>query len=283
MECKGGPDRPGITPLRLEHRRLTAGNWSVDASPGLGGAADLVLAVGTEEAFATPQVFRDLRRAYPHARLVTCSRPSSTDDAEELAAVALSFERCQVSVARVAAGSVCGADAGRALGLAVAHAELRHVFVFLDRTESDCASVASGLAASLPPGVSVVGGALSGRVGLDEPPDGTTAVAIGLRGARLALDLVLDTGEGRQLGSGPPPAGRSGTAGTRFAMLLGGTGEGRATLIQLSRDALGARAPLIDVPVRQTLGRIQGMALPLAFARGLALAAVGEAMGTLEG
>ncbi len=274
--------------MRIEQRRLADGLWSVDASPGLGGAADLVLAVGTAQALGSPDVFGDLRRAYPHARLVSCSRPRTDDDDDELSAVAVSFERCTAQVVlRQVAPHTTGADISRDLGLALAHEDLRHVFVFGGSAGLEGAAVASGLATALPPSVSIVGGLLAGRVGLDAPPDVPAVVAVGLRGARLDLDVVVEAGdalapgEGRVALSRRPPA-----VGSRFALLMAGPqddgGEARSALADLARDSLGARAALLHLPVRTAIGRCDRMALPLSLPRGLALAAVGEARGQQE-
>jgi hypothetical protein len=252
----------------------------------LGSAAELVIAVGTPAAFAMPEVFDDLRRAYARARIVTCAHSVRPGDGEEVAlvALALAFERCRANVVfRPMPSAGMEVEVGRAVCRALPHEDLRHAFVFAGGSGLDGDAIAVGLATGLSPQISVMGGVLDGGVGLDAPPSGRAMVAIGFRGARIDLGLALHANGGALLGlpaSGRLLEGEPGNRVGRFAILFedcgGGEEPARTDFERIAWACLGARPALIRVPVQAVLGRCDGMALPLCLPDGLALAAVGE-------
>src|SRR5882672_9942093 len=87
-------------------------------TPGNGSAsADLVLYFGTRTALACGARFAELRAQYPAAHLLGCSTGGQirNDDVidEEIAAVALRFERTRL---KLACAQACNATQSRAAG-----------------------------------------------------------------------------------------------------------------------------------------------------------------------
>ncbi|HEU5055748.1 MAG TPA: FIST N-terminal domain-containing protein [Kofleriaceae bacterium] len=183
--------------MRTEQRVYThAHGWSAPAGREL-ASAQLVVVFARGDLLETPDLCGELRQSYPEARIVGCSTAGEIAGTRvldgSLVATAIRFEWSHAEVAMVDMPSPGDCvEAGRALGRALRHDGLVHVFVLSEGLAVNGTDLARGLAASLPPGVAVTGG-LSGDCerfertlvlfGEDAKPG--RIVAIGLYGSRL--------------------------------------------------------------------------------------------------
>jgi hypothetical protein len=184
--------------MRVEQRSWSENTGWVSRSSRCDDA-QLVLAFGATALVDRPELWRDLRTAWPRAHLVGCSTAGEiagtevTDDS--LVATALRLEQSEVRCASVRLADTSDSqDAGRALARRFELPGLRHVFVLSDGLHVNGSALVQGLVQSLPSEVAVTGG-LSGDgsrfartlVGLDTPPQSECVVAVGFYGDRLRV------------------------------------------------------------------------------------------------
>lgn len=168
--------------------------------------ASLVFAFGHRMLLADAQYYQALRECYPDASILLCSTAgeiigTSVHD-ESIAITAVEFEHTALSTASVSIGDFANSfAAGAALGAALPHSELAHVFVISDGQKVNGSDLIEGLKDSLPPQTIVTGG-LAGDgncfeqtlVGINEPPTAGTIVAVGLYGSRIQIGYGSEGG-----------------------------------------------------------------------------------------
>jgi hypothetical protein len=183
--------------MRTEQRVFTVEDgWSAPAQREL-ASAQLVIVFARGDLLERGDLCGELRRTYPEANIVGCSTAGEIAGARvldgSLVATAVRFDSSRVEAAVVELQSAADClEAGRALGRALRHDDLSHVFVLSEGVAVNGTELARGLAASLPPGVAVTGG-LSGDserfertlVLFGEEARSGRVVAVGLYGDRL--------------------------------------------------------------------------------------------------
>ena len=175
----------------------TAAGWH-----GVGkkcGAADLVLFFGTRQALASGSRYRELRRMFPHARILGCSTGGQicngdvTD--EEIAAVALRFDATRVRLAcEPASGPEHSRATGEAIGRTLAAADLAGIFVLSDGLNVNGSELVAGITGMVGDNVPLTGG-LAGDggqfqktlVGADCAPRNRTVGAVGFYGSAIRI------------------------------------------------------------------------------------------------
>jgi len=187
-------------PVKLEQKIFdSASTWRTRFS-SLGGAAPkLVFAFGGRRQLETPQLFTELSRLYPGARLVIASTSgeiSGTEISEDcIVATALAFEKTQIRTVAADVQSAAESYAvGRSLAERLTGPDLVHVFAVSDGQRVNGTELARGFNEHLPTGVSLTGG-LAGDgvrfertvVGLDELPHVGRIVAVGFYGKELRI------------------------------------------------------------------------------------------------
>lgn len=151
--------------MRIETRRWTPGDgWS--RRPGELRDAQLVLVFASTAACGRAELFDELAAAYPRAEIIGCSTAGEifdtqvTDDTLSVAAIELAGTN--IACARVPIdGPAESFAAGSLLAEALPRENLVHVLVFSEGLRVNGSDLVKGLAASLPPEVTVTGG-LSG-------------------------------------------------------------------------------------------------------------------------
>ena len=151
--------------MRIETRRWnTGGGWN--SRPGELREAQLVLVFASTAVCANEELFAELRGAYPRAEIIGCSTAGEifgtqvTD--ESLTITAIELAQTKVVCARVSIDAATESfDAGSRLASALPREGLVHVLVFSEGLRVNGSELVKGLAAALPPGVTVTGG-LSG-------------------------------------------------------------------------------------------------------------------------
>lgn len=161
---------------------------------GSSRAADLVLYFGTRQALACGARYEELQEKFPGAHLLGCStggqiRNNDIID-DEIAAVALKFERTELKLACVPADDparsrVCGEKIGQAL----ASDGLAAIFVLSDGLNVNGSELVAGITSVVGEHVALTGG-LAGDgaefketlVGGDGPPRKHQVAAVGLYG-----------------------------------------------------------------------------------------------------
>jgi hypothetical protein len=156
--------------------------------------AQLVIYFGGRSALACGARFEELRARFPQANILGCSTGGQirNDDVsdEEIAGVALSFDRTRVKLAAAdaphpAQSRACGEEIGRAL----AGDDLAGIFVLSDGLNVNGSSLVAGLTNSVSARVPITGG-LAGDgsafhetlVGGNEAPRSKRVAAVGLYG-----------------------------------------------------------------------------------------------------
>jgi len=186
--------------MKILQLHLTAGQPLAPAlAPLRDFAPQLVLAFGDPAFFRDAAVHRALRAAAPGAVLAGCSGAGEIRAAQvhdgTLALTAVSFDAARArGVATTIAGMADSRDAGRRLGSALPHADLRHVLVFGTGLAINGSALVDGLQSTLPQSVRLSGG-LAGDGGAftetftlgDDGAASDQIVAAGLYGASLAI------------------------------------------------------------------------------------------------
>ncbi|HEX2061214.1 MAG TPA: FIST N-terminal domain-containing protein [Thermoanaerobaculia bacterium] len=151
--------------MRIESRRWKPGDgWN--CRPGELRDAQLVLVFASTSVCMTPEPFEELTAAYPRAEIIGCSTAGEIFDTQvsddTLSAAAIEFAGTRVVCARVPIeGPAESHAAGARLAGALPHDGLVHVLVFSEGLHVNGSELVQGLAAALPPQVTVTGG-LSG-------------------------------------------------------------------------------------------------------------------------
>lgn len=185
--------------MRVEHVVWTAERGWTHRSASRAPAASWVLYFAAPGLMDDPCRLDDLRARYPRACIVGCSTGGEIVDDETLdqsiVVAAVELEHTRVRACEELEVSLeTSLAAGQRLGLALAAADLRALFVLSDGTRTNGSDLVRGLRSALPPGVVVTGG-LAGdgarfgttQVGLDSAPTSARAVAVGLYGDRLRV------------------------------------------------------------------------------------------------
>ena len=148
--------------MKIDQARWLPGSgWDPDSRPA---PASLVLAFGSPTIMADPAAFRTVRDRYPDARVVGCSTAGNILDAtlsdDDLTVAALALEHGSVRIAAriVTGGRGEAREVGRSLAGELGDGNLRLLFVLADGLAVNGSELAAGLAADLPPGVTVTGG-----------------------------------------------------------------------------------------------------------------------------
>lgn len=150
--------------MKVEQRLWTRKDgWGPrpEGSPAAG--AQLLLIYAAPGLLDDPEVLAPLRADYPGALLFGGSTAGEIHDGRVLdgsvSAVAVRFDRARVRAASVTASAVAdGREAGERLAAALAGEDLVHVLVMFDGLTFRGSDLARGMAARLPPSVSVTGG-----------------------------------------------------------------------------------------------------------------------------
>jgi hypothetical protein len=172
-----------------------AGGW---AAPGAPVAAQLVLAFGSPDAVAHPELARALAARWPGAAVVGCSTAGQIRGTEVIdagaVATAIAFEQTRVQVATVPVSAPASAAAGAALAAALAAPDLVHVLVLSEGLDINGEALVRGLRERLPAAVSVTGGLSADGEQFRETlvvANGTSAtntvVGVGLYGTHLKV------------------------------------------------------------------------------------------------
>jgi len=174
-------------------------SWTREAPSELGDAAQLVLVFGATALLERPELARQIEQDYPGAHLLGCSTSgeicSTRVGDDTLVVTAIRFEHTRIEGARV---GLTGADdsfeAGARLAAELARDGLVHLFVLSDGLRVNGSDLVRGLAAELPPRVTVTGG-LAGDadrfektlVLWDGPAEPNSVAAVGLYGDRVKV------------------------------------------------------------------------------------------------
>jgi hypothetical protein len=149
--------------MHIEQRTWnTQSGWSGPA--GLATRARLVLLFGGTRALDDASWYDELRASYPEAELFGCSTAGEICDIrvydDSLVATAVAFEATPIKSAFVDLASVDGDSerAGRALGEALDHDGLVHVFTLSDGQQVNGSQLVRGLRGALPSSVQLTGG-----------------------------------------------------------------------------------------------------------------------------
>ncbi|WP_428262116.1 FIST N-terminal domain-containing protein [Haliangium sp.] len=142
---------------------LATRSWSVPALPNLDGVDTMVLAFGSPEMVAHPNVFQLLRDAYPRSSLIGCSSAGIIAGAEvrdrALSVVVAKLQRTRLRSAATLAREVDGSHAaGAALARKLEARGLRAVLVLAEGLRVDGEALVAGLRGVLGEEVVVAGG-----------------------------------------------------------------------------------------------------------------------------
>ncbi len=165
----------------------------------LGSHASIVFAFGGSTLLADPHYYNILRDQYPLASILMCSTAGEIVGTsvyeDSLVATAVKFEHTTLSTAEVCIEHFADSfAAGEALGQALPHDGLIHVFVVSDGQKVNGSELIGGLKKALPQDTIIAGG-LAGDgnnfertyVGIDKPPTQGRIVAVGFYGDRLRI------------------------------------------------------------------------------------------------
>jgi len=139
------------------------GGWSVEAFPPLDCERTLVVVFGAPEHGADSPALRELRAAYPRARLIGCSTAGEIAGAfvndGSLSVAVARFEHTDVAVESTDIDDAQASfAAGERLARALNRPGLRSVFVLSDGLHVNGSALVQGLNSVLPPSVVVTGG-----------------------------------------------------------------------------------------------------------------------------
>ncbi len=177
----------------------------------VGDAAQLILAFGSHDLVADPDVFAQIKAMYPKASIVLCSTAGEIVGSEvndnSISLVALKFSSTAIRTAVVETGNE---NDCRKSGIDIANAliedDLVYVLVISDGLLTNGSELALGLSSVLPERVVVTGGlagdngSLQGTViGIDELPRKGLVAAVGFYGSSLLVNSSF-TGAGTPFG-----------------------------------------------------------------------------------
>lgn len=159
----------------------------------------LLLCFGRSRYLFETHALTDLKRCFPHARIVGCSTAGEIAGTsvldESLVVTALQLEKTELEFAAI---DIDSADRSRAAGEALANqlkrADLRHVLVLSDGLNVNGSELVAGLTSALPSTVSLTGGLAvdysdfaSTQAWLDRPFNTPCVVGVGFYGSHIRI------------------------------------------------------------------------------------------------
>jgi hypothetical protein len=137
--------------------------WSVPEFPALDSPRTMVLAFGAPELASTPEVFTELRRAYPRAHVLGCSTAGEITAGEvrdrSLAVAVVRFARTALATASVVVGDAAGSfPAGQVLAHKLHEPGLRAVVLLAEGLEISGSELLRGIKSVIDDSVVITGG-----------------------------------------------------------------------------------------------------------------------------
>ncbi len=137
--------------------------WSVPAFPALDSPRTMVLAFGAPELASTPEVFTDLRRAYPRAHVLGCSTSGEIVGSEvrdrSLSVAVVRFSRTTLATASVVVGDAAGSfPAGQVLAHKLHEPGLRAIVLLAEGLEIGGSELLRGIKSVIDDTVVITGG-----------------------------------------------------------------------------------------------------------------------------
>lgn len=161
--------------------------------------AQLVLVFGSRYLLEDSAHYEHIHSLYPTAHIFLCSTSGEIADTavydDTIAVTAVEFEHTAVQTASTTVSAMSDSfQAGYAVGSALPHEDLAHVFVLSDGHVVNGSTLVQGLKEALPSGMIITGG-LAGDgnrfertlVGLNAPPTEGVIAAVGFYGNRLKV------------------------------------------------------------------------------------------------
>jgi hypothetical protein len=186
--------------MKLETFTHTAKNgWSVDCLPKLDSATTLVLVFGAPCYRDAPEVFAQLKQAYPQSHFAGCSTSGEIFETllsdDSLAVAVAQFEGTTLRNATAPVSSANDSfNAGQSLAQQLDGASLRGVVVFSDGLNVNGSELIKGLNSVLPESVVVTGGLAGDGARFENTwivsngqPESKLVSAIGLYGDRIQI------------------------------------------------------------------------------------------------
>ncbi len=139
------------------------GGWSIPQFPALDSEQTVVMVFGASEFRDAPEPLRELADAYPKAHLIGCSSAGEIYGAsvfdESLSVCVVRFDSTRVASAFApCAAAMHSFTAGQSLAQALAHPDLRGVFILSDGLHVNGSELVKGVNTILPESVLVTGG-----------------------------------------------------------------------------------------------------------------------------
>jgi hypothetical protein len=137
--------------------------WSVPAFPALDSPRTMVLAFGAPELASTPEVFTELRRAYPRAHVLGCSTSGEIVGSEvrdrSLSVAVVRFSRTTLATASVVVGDAAGSfPAGQVLAHKLHEPGLRAIVLLAEGLEIGGSELLRGIKSVIDDTVVITGG-----------------------------------------------------------------------------------------------------------------------------
>lgn len=185
--------------MKIEQTWWTAKGWHPGPPGGIGASAHLVLLFGSPAVLKAPELFDEVRRAYPKSRLFGCSTAGEICGVqvadETLVVTAIHFEHtCLAGTRATVRDAEESFEVGERLASSLEVEGLVHALVLSDGSIINGSRLVEGLQKALPPKVSVTGGlsADGPRFGetlvvCDAPAQPRTVALLGLYGRRLRV------------------------------------------------------------------------------------------------
>jgi hypothetical protein len=137
--------------------------WSVPAFPPLDSPRTMVLAFGAPELASTPEVFTELRRAYPRAHVLGCSTSGEIVGSQvrdrSLSVAVVRFARTHLATASVVVGDAAGSfPAGQVLAHKLHEPGLRAIVLLTEGLEIGGSELLRGIKSVIDDTVVITGG-----------------------------------------------------------------------------------------------------------------------------
>lgn len=186
--------------MTFEQRTYSAsGGWSVVSEKPFSGPAQLVLLFGSTALLTQEDRIKELKEAYPDARLVGCSTAGEilntavSDDS--ISATAINLEKTNIEIAETdIKGMEDSLAAGERLAKELPQEGLKHVIVFSEGVHVNGSELVKGLTGVLSNDVVVTGGLAGDHadfketvVCVDGPGRPNIAVVVGLYGESIRI------------------------------------------------------------------------------------------------
>lgn len=185
--------------MQVEQFQWTPKGWASEPKFEPGKEPQLVFAFGERHLLDSEQVYEELHKSFPEAKIALSSTSGQIQGTEvideELVVTALRFEKTQVNAVQANIFEITDAEElGEKLCDMLPHEGLRHVIVLSDGQHINGSALVRGFVKSLPKEVGVTGG-LAGDgdrfektlVGLNSSPKEGIVLAIGLYGTSLSV------------------------------------------------------------------------------------------------